>query len=82
MDKDLFENLLTLDKNLCTLLLHGTLEAANDEVYNAFKDSLFEALDVQHAIYKAMEQQSFYQVENVQQHEVEVLQDKFQNCCW
>ena len=82
MDKELFENLLTLDKSFCTLLLHGTLEAANDEVYEAFKKSLNEALEIQHAVYKAMEHQNFYQVENVSTTQVEELQDKFQNCCW
>lgn len=82
MEKDVFENLLTLDKSFCTLLLHGTLEAANNDVFVAFKQALNEALDLQHSLYKAMEKQNYYQVENVPTSKVETLQDKFQNCCW
>lgn len=82
MDKELFENLLTLDKSLCTLLLHGAIESSNDEVFNAFKQALNESLDAQHNIYKSMENHNFYQVENVPTATIESLQDKFQNCCW
>ena len=35
-DKEILTNVLTLAKNLNTLLLHASLEASNNEVFDVF----------------------------------------------
>lgn len=81
-DKDIYENLLTLTKSLCTILQNGALEASTTEVAETFREALDEALAVQHDMYKAMESAGFYQVTPVDVQQINQVQDKFVNCNW
>ncbi|MBQ2891392.1 MAG: spore coat protein [Bacilli bacterium] len=79
-DKEVYENLLNLSKNLTTLLLHASTEASTDEVFDAFSDALESAVEMQHQIYKCMEDCGFYQVTQVNQTEITNVQNKFEEC--
>lgn len=79
-DKDIYENLLTLTKNLTTLLLHASTEASNDEVFTSFRNALDDTVQLQHAVYKCMENHGFYQIEQVKQTQITQLQEKFDEC--
>lgn len=79
-DKEILTNVLTLAKNLSTLLLHATLESSTENVYDTFSDALKEITDLQHTIYKCMESAGFYQLENVNVQQLTQVQNKFTEC--
>ncbi len=79
-DKDIYTNLLTLTKNLSTLLLHASMEASNEEVFDSFNDALNETVQLQHSVYKCMEESGFYQMQNVDEKLINQTQDKFSEC--
>jgi spore coat protein CotF len=81
-DQDIFENLLTLLKSLCNILASGAQEASSTEIAETFRESLDEALAVQHDVYKAMEDAGFYQTSQVPVEQINQVQDKFVNCNW
>lgn len=81
-DKEILTNVLTLAKNLNTLLLHASLEASNSEVFDVFSNALEESTQLQHAIYKCMEKAGFYQMENVDVSQVNEIQNKFTECTY
>lgn len=79
-DKDIYENLLNLTKNLTTLLLHASTEASSDEVFDVFSESLQSTVEMQHQIYKCMEDLGFYQIQQVNQSEITTVSNKFEEC--
>ena len=81
-DKEVYENLLNLSKNLTTLLLHASTEASTDEVFDVFSDALESAVEMQHQIYKCMEDCGFYQIKQVNQTEITTVKNKFEECCY
>lgn len=66
MDKLLLENLLLILKSTAEVYEHGTLESSNDNIHEVLKDGLNETLKVQHALFKKMEEQGFYNLKNVE----------------
>ncbi len=60
-EKLIMGNVLTLTKGLCEMLTHATIESPNNcEVFNKVLDGY---LDLQHKIYKFMEDQGWYNTE-------------------
>lgn len=53
-DKNLMENILLLEKGVCDLFLHGTIESPTDNVHQAFSTALNNALGMQDMIYDKM----------------------------
>jgi len=76
-DKNLMENLLLLEKGVCDLYLHGTIESSSANVHQAFDSALGETLDMQDSVYKAMEQRGWYQGEQAQQQEISKVKQKY-----
>ena len=81
-DRDICENLLTLIKSICNILASGAQEASTTEIAEVFRESLDEALAVQHDVYKAMEESGFYQNTNVPVEQINQLQNKYANFNW
>lgn len=81
-DQDIYENLLTLLKSVCNILANGAQEASTTEIAETFRETLDEALAVQHDVYKAMEEAGFYQTSEVPVEQINQVQDKFVNCNW
>ena len=81
-DRDICENLLTLLKSICNILASGAQEASTTEVAERFRESLDEALAVQHDVYKAMEEAGFYQTSTVPSEQITQVQNKFANFNW
>ena len=79
-DKEILTNVLTLTKNLSTLLLHATLESSTENVFDTFSDALKEVTELQHSIYNCMENAGFYQMENVDVQQLTQVQNKFTEC--
>ena len=49
-DKNLMENILLLEKGVCDLFMHGTIESPTDNVHQAFSAALTDALCMQDTI--------------------------------
>lgn len=78
-DKNLMENILLLEKGVCDLFMHGTIESPTDNVHQAFCTALNEALQMQDATYDKMSAKGWYPTEQVEQSKIQSVKQKF--CC-
>lgn len=76
-DKNLMENLLLLEKGVCDLYLHGTLEAATPQVHQAFDKALDQSLKMQDKLYDTMAEKGWYPTQSVEQKKVAQVKQKF-----
>ena len=76
-DKNLMENILLLEKGVCDLYMHGTIESSTDNVHNAFNSALNNALCMQDDIYDKMAAKGWYPTEQVEQNKVNCVKQKF-----
>ena len=80
-DKNLMEDLLDLEKGVCDLYLHGTVEAATPEVQQRFHTALSESLSMQSRIYSEMSGKGWYAPDCAEQQKVQQVRDKFCASC-
>lgn len=76
-DKNLMENILLLEKGVCDLYMHGTIESSTDNVHNAFNSALNNALCMQDDIYDKMSAKGWYPTEQAEQNKVNSVKQKF-----
>ena len=76
-DKDLMEKELLIQKGVCDLYLHGTIESTTTEVHAAFKEALNISLDIQNKIYNLMSEKGWYQTQTVEQTKIDTVKQKF-----
>ncbi|MBQ9899020.1 MAG: spore coat protein [Ruminococcus sp.] len=76
-DKELMENMLLLEKGVCDLYLHGTIESSSPEVQQSFKTALNDSLGMQGTIYSQMKSKGWYSPDCAEQSKVEQLKQKF-----
>lgn len=76
-DKNLMENILLLEKGVCDLFMHGTIESSTDNVHCAFSTALNDALQMQDTIYDKMAAKGWYPTEQVDQSKVNTVKQKF-----
>ena len=76
-DKHLMENILLLEKGVCDLFLHGTIESSTDNVHQTFNSALNNALTMQDTIYDKMAAKGWYPTEQVEQNKVASVKMKF-----
>lgn len=76
-DKALMENILLLQKSVCDLYMHGTIEASTSNVQNAFNTALNDALGIQGGIYGKMAAKGWYSTEQVEQQKIDSVKNKF-----
>ena len=79
-DRNLMENMLLLEKGVCDLFMHGTLESSSADVHQAFSSSLNTALDIQEQIYSKMEQRGWYQSEQADRNKMDSVRMKLGSC--
>lgn len=77
--KNLMENILLLEKGVCDLFLHGTIESSTDNVHQTFNNALNNALTMQDTIYDQMAAKGWYPTEQVEQNKVTTVKMKFDN---
>ena len=53
-DKNLMEDILLLEKGVCDLYLHGTIESSTEKVHGTFRAALTESLCMQDTLYSKM----------------------------
>jgi len=76
-DKNLMENMLLLEKGVCDLYMHGTIESSTDNVHRAFSTALNDALCMQDTIYDKMAAKGWYPTESAEQNKVSAVKQKF-----
>ncbi len=76
-DKHLMENILLLEKGVCDLMMHGTIESSTDNVHNVFNSALSDSLKMQDTIYDKMAAKGWYPTEQVDQNKISSVKQKF-----
>jgi len=76
-DKNLMENILLLEKGVCDLFMHGTLESSTENVHQAFNNALNEALCMQDELYDKMAAKGWYPTEQAEQTKINSLKQKY-----
>ncbi len=80
-DQNLMENMLQLEKGVCDLYLHGSIESSTPEVKQSFKTALNECLNQQGHIYDEMSAKGWYQTDNAEQQKLCQVRQKFGSAC-
>ena len=76
-DKNLMENMLLIEKGVCDLFMHGTIESSTPDVHQAFTTALNSALGLQDTIYGKMSEKGWYTTEQAEQNKITALKQKF-----
>ncbi|HBH95762.1 MAG TPA: spore coat protein [Ruminococcaceae bacterium] len=80
-DKNLMENILLLEKGVCDLYMHGTIESSTDNVHNAFNSALNDSLCMQDELYDKMTAKGWYPTEQAEQNRINTVRQKFGAQC-
>ncbi len=76
-DQQLMENMLMLEKGVCDLYLHATIEASGDDVRGRFATALNSSLSMQDEIYSKMSEKGWYKNDVAEQEKVSQLKQQF-----
>ncbi len=76
-DKNLMENILLLEKGVCDLYMHGTLESSTTNIHQAFNTALHDSLTMQDTIYNTMAAKGWYPTEQADQNKISAVKQKF-----
>ena len=76
-DKNLMENILLLQKGVCDLYMHGTIEAATANVHDVFNCALNDSLCLQDSVYSQMAQTGWYPTEQAAQQNINTVKQKY-----
>lgn len=71
------QNILLLEKGVCDLYMHGSIESSTQNVHQAFKTALNDSLNIQDTIYTKMSAKGWYQTEQAEQTKIDNLKQKF-----
>ncbi|MBS4786299.1 MAG: spore coat protein [Clostridiales bacterium] len=77
-DKNLMEGILLLEKGVCDLYMHGTIESSTGNVHQAFSKALYESLSMQDSLYSEMSAKGWYPTEQAEQQKIQSVKQKFQ----
>ena len=76
-DKNLMEDILLLEKGVCDLFMHGTIESSTANVHNTFSSALTDALNMQDTLYTKMSANGCYPSEQAEQSKISTVKQKF-----
>ena len=76
-DKNLMEGILLLEKGVCYLYMHGTIESSTDNVHQAFNTALNDSLCMQDTLYDKMAAKGWYPAEQAEQNKINAVKQKF-----
>ena len=76
-DKNLMENILLLEKGVCDLYMHCSIESSTQNVHQTFKTALNDSLCMQDTIYDKMAAKGWYPTEQVEQSKIDTVKQKF-----
>lgn len=75
-DKDLYESVLNTTKLLSDLLMHGCIESSEDNINKTYIKASENIFELQHKIYKKMEEQGWYKTETVSESAIQKVAQK------
>ncbi|MDS0524404.1 spore coat protein [Clostridium sp. SHJSY1] len=76
-DKEMTNEILTLEKNLASLYQLGVQESSTDPLRYDFNKLLNQTLDRQNETFKLMQQKGWYKLEQVPQTSIDKVKNKF-----
>ncbi len=76
-DQNIMENILLLEKSVCDLYMHGTIESSTANVHQTFCTALDESLRMQDTLYGKMTAKGWYPTEQVEQNKINTVKQKF-----
>lgn len=78
-DKNLMEGILLLEKGVCDLYMHGTIESPTSNVHQAFNQALNESLCMQDTLYDKMAAKGWYPTDRAEMTKLQAVKKKFQS---
>ncbi|NLA33831.1 MAG: spore coat protein [Tenericutes bacterium] len=75
-EKLIISNILTLQKNLIEILVHGVIESSTNNVTDLLRTQLNDNLEMQNKIFKFMESHGWYNIENAPEHKIQAAINK------
>lgn len=78
-DKNLMEGILLLEKGVCDLYMHGTIESPTSNVHQAFSQALNESLCMQDTLYDKMAAKGWYPTDRAEMTKLQAVKKKFQS---
>ena len=76
-DKDLMQDILLIEKGICDLYMHGSIESSTGNVHDTFKTALNGSLNIQDTIYDKMSAKGWYTTQAVEQTKINSVKQKF-----
>ena len=76
-DRNLMENMLLLEKGVCDLFMHGTIESSCSDVHQTFSNALNSSLCMQSQIYDKMSQKGICDILARFSHKMNSVKMKF-----
>ncbi len=76
-DRSIMESMLLMEKGVCDLYMHGTIESSTNNVHQTFKSALNDSLCMQDAISTQMVNKGWYPAEQAEQMKVQQVKQKF-----
>ncbi len=77
-DKQLMEGVLLLEKGVCALYMHGSIESSTSNVHQTFCKALDESLQMQDTLYDKMQAKGWYPTDRAETAKINALKKKFQ----
>ncbi|WP_295214077.1 spore coat protein [Ruminococcus sp.] len=78
-DKNLMEGILLLEKGVCDLYMHGTIESPTSNVHQAFSQALNDSLCMQDTLYDKMAAKGWYPTDRAEMTKLQAVKKKFQS---
>ena len=73
-DKNVMENILLLEKGVCDLYMHGTIESCTSNVHQAFSHALSDSLAMQDTLYDQMAAKGWYPTDRAEMTKIQARQ--------
>ncbi len=77
-DKNLMEGILLLEKGVCDLYMHGTIESPTSSVHQTFQTALTQSLQMQDTLYDEMAAKGWYPTDRAEMTKISAVKKKFQ----
>lgn len=76
-DRTIMDNILSVTKSACDLMMHGAIESSTEDVHKAFAGAFENTLSMQNAIYTKMASKGWYPTEQADQQKINSVKQKF-----
>ena len=78
-DKIIMNNILSVTKGACDLMMHGAIESSTQNVHGAFVQAFNDTVCTQNEIYAKMAQKGWYPAQQAEQQQINAVKTKFAN---